>query len=511
MKKLISLLSLFLCMCLVLTGCNEGGNNGNSGNEDYNAPKNIMTTEEYHASLDALLETENFSAADEAYLAKIDELSSGLKDMIAYNDDDLTTDTGTTYYVSNNGNDDNDGKSPETAWATLQKVNGYVFGEGDLVVFERGSLWRGYLSVKSNVSYSAYGEGPKPKIWASTDGLTHGEWKQTENANIWVLDKKLTQTDLGLIIFNGGEYYGEQKRNITDVKKNFDFLYKSSFCTDGAPDFKVYLYYDGGNPAEVFSAIDLNLDTKIITNGIIQNVHINNLELRYGRGPFWAGGSTNLKMSYCVCEWSGGFADTREGARYGGGSGCYGSCDGFVYDFCYFNQQFDSGVSPQYDYEDKTPVVNKDFITTNCLFENIEYTLEYFNSQENTLENRFENMQFNYNICRLGGYGFGTKASISAYIKSWGHENSCYDCVISHNIFDRALSLTLEIIGYEQSESGNTLSYDRIPELKSNIYIQKKNKKFANINKTIYKFNEETYNRLESLGVDTGSVYMFSN
>ena len=103
-----------------------------------------------------------------------------------------------------------------------------------------------------------------------------------------------------------------------------------------------------------------------------------------------------------------------------------------------------AGVSPQYDYEDKDPVIHKDFITTNCLFENVEYTLEYFNTQENTLENRYENMQFKYNICRTGGYGFGTKASVSAYIKSWGHENSCYDCEITNNIFDRAASLTLE-------------------------------------------------------------------
>ena len=30
--------------------------------------------------------------------------------------------TGVTYYVSPNGNDDNDGKSPETAWQTIDAV-----------------------------------------------------------------------------------------------------------------------------------------------------------------------------------------------------------------------------------------------------------------------------------------------------------------------------------------------------------------------------------------------------
>ena len=30
---------------------------------------------------------------------------------------------GTVYYVSNSGNDSNDGKPPETAWQTLNKVS----------------------------------------------------------------------------------------------------------------------------------------------------------------------------------------------------------------------------------------------------------------------------------------------------------------------------------------------------------------------------------------------------
>ena len=214
MKKTISLFSLVLCLCLLLTAC---GISKPGGGKDYVVPSNIMTTEEYHKAVDDLLKTQNFSAADEAYLAKIDELRNGLKDMIVYNDADLTTDTGTTYYVSNNGDDKNDGKSPKTAWATLDKVNSFAFQKGDLVVLERGSLWRGFLSVKSNVSYSAYGEGPKPKIWTSYDGLTYGTWKPTETRNVWVLDKKISQTDSGLIVFNGGEDFGDLKRDIDSL------------------------------------------------------------------------------------------------------------------------------------------------------------------------------------------------------------------------------------------------------------------------------------------------------
>ena len=136
-------------------------------------------------------------------------------------------------------------------------------------------------------------------------------------------------------MFNGGENYGDLKRKKSALKENFDYFFGNSLREDDSrQDFLVYLYYDGGNPAEVFDAIDLCMDTKIITNTArgLTNVHLNNLELRYGRGPFWAGWSKDLKMSYCVCEWSGGFADSAQ-PRMGGGSGCYGSCDGFEYDY----------------------------------------------------------------------------------------------------------------------------------------------------------------------------------
>ena len=45
------------------------------------------------------------------------------------------------YYVSNSGNDSNDGKSPENAWATIDRVNRETFTAGDEILFERGGEW----------------------------------------------------------------------------------------------------------------------------------------------------------------------------------------------------------------------------------------------------------------------------------------------------------------------------------------------------------------------------------
>ena len=62
---------------------------------------------------------------------------------------------GTKYYVSNDGDDSNDGKTPETAWQTLTKVSETDFAAGDGVLFRRGDLFRGFVKTRSGVTYAA--------------------------------------------------------------------------------------------------------------------------------------------------------------------------------------------------------------------------------------------------------------------------------------------------------------------------------------------------------------------
>ena len=79
--------------------------------------------------------------------------------------------TGTAYYVSNEGNDNNDGLTPETAWATIVKVSNADLQYGDAVFFERNDVFRGFLWAKEGVTYSAYGEGNKPILTTCPENL----------------------------------------------------------------------------------------------------------------------------------------------------------------------------------------------------------------------------------------------------------------------------------------------------------------------------------------------------
>lgn len=78
----------------------------------------------------------------------------------------------TGYYIdASNGDDQNDGLSPQTAWKTISKVNASVFEPGEYILFKRDEVWSDIkLEVSSSgkatlpITYGAYGEGNKPII-----------------------------------------------------------------------------------------------------------------------------------------------------------------------------------------------------------------------------------------------------------------------------------------------------------------------------------------------------------
>ena len=83
-------------------------------------------------------------AATAEVIKETDALADALKKEILESETEVTV-KGKSYYVSENGNDDNDGLSPETAWKTLDKVNNGPVTYHDGVFFERGGTFRGQI------------------------------------------------------------------------------------------------------------------------------------------------------------------------------------------------------------------------------------------------------------------------------------------------------------------------------------------------------------------------------
>ena len=81
---------------------------------------------------------------------------------------------------------------PETAWATIDRLNGAELNDGDAVFFRRGDVWRAaQVESRPGVTYSAYGEGEKPGLYGSAENGGGAEkwslWYEGEDGRkIWV-------------------------------------------------------------------------------------------------------------------------------------------------------------------------------------------------------------------------------------------------------------------------------------------------------------------------------------
>lgn len=106
---------------------------------------------------------------------------------------------GVVWYVNRvAGSDDADGRTPETAWASLERVNAQTFHPGDEVRFAAGTVYQGQLRLRGSgrkyrpIVVGSYGQGAPPRI----DG--RGEARETvllENVEyVHLRDLEITNT-----------------------------------------------------------------------------------------------------------------------------------------------------------------------------------------------------------------------------------------------------------------------------------------------------------------------------
>jgi len=198
MKRIFSFCLAVMLLAGLLTGCGSAPKNTTAATP-LTTEEDARLKEELQADIDAILNTETEIVHSDTYIAG-------------------ETYTGTAYYVSNDGNDDNDGLTPETAWQTIsrlaQEAGGWeregVLKPGDAVFFRRGDIFRdqNFHLGTDGLTFSAYGEGEKPIFTTSSENGSGGEkweliYEDNTGKKIWQYYRDMS--DVSRLILNDGE------------------------------------------------------------------------------------------------------------------------------------------------------------------------------------------------------------------------------------------------------------------------------------------------------------------
>ena len=333
-----------------------------------------------------------------------DEKAKTMREAILNAPDGAITPGNLNYYVSSiNGNDENDGLTPETAFKSLDKVQVIVTPQ-KRVYFERGSVFR--LKETFNATpathYGAYGEGPKPQFLGSERDYADSSIWSIHDGDIWVLD--LDAAEACQMNFNHDTYIGVKKHCYDLIQIDGDFYHDTE-------NKKLYFKLSNGNPGEIFDNIEI-ATTKIIINfGNTNDLKFDNLCLKYPTVHGFSGGNLrDLVITNCEVSWIGGsYFNNPDHERYGNGLELWFRAANVTVKNCWFNQIYDAALTFQGCGPGQTTF--KEIYFENNLIEHSSMNFEYWVTHHDKDGNKspdgiMHDIRFCGNLLRGAGYGW---------------------------------------------------------------------------------------------------------
>ena len=379
--------------------------------------------------------------------------------------------SGTTYYVSYNGSDANDGLTPATAWRSTQRVGAAVImmEKNCTVLFERGGVYRGTMLLRDGMTVGAYGSGSKPQLYASLQNYADESlWKETSTANVWRI-KLEGLSDVGNIIFDHGKACASagKRLNLKAVTEDMSYYHDTN-------KGYLYLYMSKGNPGKLYSSIEIATNKHALgaytPDATLENVTIENLCIKYtGAHGISFGSAKNVKITNCEIGYIGGSMQNGKKVRYGNGIEFYGDVEGALIENNWIYQCYDAGYTNQ-----GAGNVQNNITVKGNLIEYCNYNIEVFISEKEG--GKVTNTSYESNILRFAGYGFGSynrigsDCSQTANIRNSLSTQPCQNFVIKNNVFDCS-AYRLVNSGYVDGKNG--------PLFSGNTWIQNDNTKTA--------------------------------
>ncbi len=417
-------------------------------------------------------------------------------------------------YVSEEGNDLNDGLSEEKPIKTIAKIK-EMMQDGDTFLFRRGDMFRGHILIEHHhITFSAYGKGKKP-IFNSSDHDYADEsfWKETDCKNVWECTKPLH--NVGIVHYNTSREYGKYDEiagymmvlgkepdfeGYKDLKKEYTFY--SDLSTD-----KLYIYAPG-NPGKIYKSLEIGARVNSI-RGAASHLTVDNLHIQHcgAHGVQDIIGS-HLTVTNCIFDWIGGsilegFRNVNT-IRYGNAIEV-GRCDGYLVKNNWMYQIYDTGITHQTGPQARLDVHQYDAMYLDNLIEYCYWSLEVYNG-DNEFDHDIKNVYMCGNFCRFGGFGWGCKGrekGAPMFASAYCCPNVQQFCV-ENNIFDRCKGV---LVLFFKEQEGN----ERI-KFRSNAYIQLKDYQFLNVFGGVHNFDDNAENTLSNvLGDKTATVYPLSD
>ncbi len=493
--------------------------------------------------------TVDFAEASDDELSEYFDGYEKLKAEICGSDStvDLSQAVGTVYYVSNNGDDDNDGLTPETAFKTPLKGCRKASREGDVLCFERGSVFRGKLDLNMGVTYTCYGEGDKPIFLGSRDASSSDDWELTDAENIYVYKSQVTtDQDVGQIIFDGGKAWGIKvmKVNAEDIRVDQgevtngidtfnngqaefssykDLLSNLEFWCDPSGS-KLYLYSSAGNPGDVFESVELAMRGNI-ASGNANKVTVDNLVFKYG-GSHGIGvaNAKDFTVRYCEFYYIGGSIQAYDifsgyqPTRFGNAVENWTECKNFKIDHCYASQIYDCCFTTQWQGDSNgASVLMEDVEFSNNISEYANTGLEVWMSDNvgyPDADYRFRNFDMHDNYTLYSGYGWShqrpNKDANFFYgglnMNSTKHENSVFHDNV--NLFTKKYGLFARYTGGK--DGGHTFKDNvYVMEYGQTLALSAKDGPIGQLDNYAFTFTEEGLIEAKKANIEVGSKFRY--
>ena len=447
---------------------------------------------------------------------------------------------GTVYYISSvRGDDENDGMSPNSAWQNCAMLENSALSAGDTVLFECGSLFRQSVKLVSGVTYSSYGEGDKPKFYGSIDASNPADWEALGEDLYRFKQFIVWHNDIGNLVLDGGRAWGikiqkcddcDMSLRLCNVENGLEFFEEVPSvpfsCGEQLPrvnlayfhskDGYIYMCCKGGNPAEVFSSVELSQSVKIFNGGYTENVTFSNLHFaNVACFAIRTANCKNIQVYNCAFEFIGGAIQfgyecpwRNYRTRYGNGIENWGGCDGMIVKNCFFNQIYDAGITTQSNDADAH---QENLLYEGNVFRCNQYAYELWSGGKDC---RLTNIIVENNVCLDVAKGMTTQRpdkGHEAFFNSKGNYLK-KNCRVVGNVINGSANSMMRCNQLRTSQYPDGYVMDK------NVYVNREGNQFALISKEFpahssdlqaVSYSEETVRMLEQEGFEADGTFYY--